>query len=184
MSDAQLSIRDFRESDARAVNALAVRAFEQYQSMYEDWPVFRSRLETMSGIAGTGELIVAELDGVVAGAVGYVGPHKPKAAFFDPEWPIMRMLVVAPEARGRGIARALAQECLARALRDGATVFALHTSPIMEVALPMYLRMGFRRLRTAPLIHGVDYDVYLLSLVQDGKKQSPDPSAFKLRAKM
>lgn len=163
-STRRIRIRDYHASDDAAVNALAVAAFEQYQAMYDDWPGFRSRLENMSAIAATGELVVAELDGVLVGAVGYVGPHKPKADYFEPEWPIMRMLVVAPEARGCGVGSALAQQCLARARRDGALVFALHTSPIMEVALPMYLRMGFRRLRGAPLIHGVDYDVYVLSL--------------------
>ena len=160
----QIVIRDYREHDRETVNDIAVRAFEQYQSAYEDWPGFRSRLENMADIASTGELIVAQANGVIAGAVAYVGPGRPKATYFDQDWPIMRMLVVAPEARGQGIARALVRDCLARARRDGASVFALHTSPIMEVALPMYLRMGFRRLRTAPLIHGVDYDVYLMPL--------------------
>jgi GNAT superfamily N-acetyltransferase len=161
----RIVLRDYRDVDKDCVNAVAVRAFEQYQEAYEDWPVFRSRLEKMSDIAVTGELIVAELDGEVVGAVGYVGLGRPKAEFFDQAWPIMRMLVVDPNARGQGIARRLAEDCLARARRDGAHVFALHTSPIMEVALPMYLRMGFRRHRTAPLIHGVDYDIYLLPLV-------------------
>ncbi|MFD2367865.1 GNAT family N-acetyltransferase [Pseudoduganella sp. GCM10020061] len=181
MSGQRIVIRDYREGDKDHVNRIAVRAFEQYQAIYEDWPGFRARLENMSGIAGTGELIVGEREGVLAGAVAYVGPGKPKADFFEPQWPIMRMLVVAPEARGNGIARALAEECLARARRDGAEVFALHTSPIMEVALPMYLRMGFRRLRTAPLIHGVDYDVYVLSLDAGERRESPDPAVFRLR---
>lgn len=165
----EVVVRDYREGDRDRVNAVAVRAFDQYREAYDDWPLFRSRLEKMSDIAATGELILAELDGDVAGAVGYVGPGKPKAAFFDQSWPIMRMLVVDPDARGRGIARKLSEECLARARRDGAHVFALHTSPIMEVALPMYLRMGFRRHRTAPLIHGVDYDIYLLPLAASAR---------------
>lgn len=169
-------LRNYQDGDRDRVNSLAVRAFEQYQAVYEDWTVFRSRLEAMSDIATTGELVVAELDGAIVGAVAYVGPGKPKAEFFDQEWPIMRMLVVAPEARGLGVARALAQECLQRARRDGASVFALHTSPIMEVALPMYLRMGFRRVRTAPLIHGVDYDVYVMRLGEgDCPQGGPSP---------
>ncbi|MEZ5653884.1 MAG: GNAT family N-acetyltransferase [Burkholderiaceae bacterium] len=74
------------------------------------------------------------------------------------------MLVVAPEARGVGVGRALAEACLARARRDEAEIFALHTSPIMSIALPMYLRMGFRFHSAAPKIHGVDYNLYTKDL--------------------
>jgi hypothetical protein len=34
----------------------------------------------------------------------------------------------------------------------------------MTVALPMYLRMGFARLRAAPPIPGVEYAVYIKTL--------------------
>jgi GNAT superfamily N-acetyltransferase len=157
-------LRDFRPSDASTVNELAVRAFDQYREMYSDWPSFRARLQNMSGIAEHAELIVAELDGRLAGAVGYVAPHKPKADIFRPEWPIMRMLVVHPAARGQGIGKMLAQECIGRARRDGAREMALHTSRIMDVALPMYLRMGFQWHSSVPDIHGVPYALYTLAL--------------------
>jgi ribosomal protein S18 acetylase RimI-like enzyme len=158
------SIRAFQAVDAPRVNALALDAFEQFRDAYDDWPAFRARLSNMSGLADTGELIVAELDGQVVGAVAYLGPGAPKAAFFRPEWPIMRMLVVAPSARGRGVGRALADECLRRARRDGAAVFALHTSELMQIALPMYQRMGFTWAASVPDIHGVKYAVYLKKL--------------------
>jgi ribosomal protein S18 acetylase RimI-like enzyme len=74
------------------------------------------------------------------------------------------MLVVAPEARGMGIGRALAEACIAHARRDGAPQFALHTSELMEVALPMYERMGFRRHADGPTLFGVPYGIYLLDL--------------------
>jgi GNAT superfamily N-acetyltransferase len=76
----------------------------------------------------------------------------------------MRMLVVAPGARGLGVGRRLAQECIDRARRDRAPVSALHTSALMSVALPMYLRMGFERQADAPDIHGVAYGIYLKHL--------------------
>jgi hypothetical protein len=34
----------------------------------------------------------------------------------------------------------------------------------MKVALPMYLRMGFRLVKDAPPLHGVRYAVYLRRL--------------------
>lgn len=155
---------DFDPADAQRIDNLAVSAFEQFKDAYTDWPMFRSKIATMSALAGTGEIIVAERDGELMGAVAYIGPGKEKAAFFRSEWPVMRMLVVAPAARSQGVGRALAEECLARARRDGADSFALHTSELMHVALPMYQRMGFKWFAPAPDIHGVKYGIYLKEL--------------------
>lgn len=157
-------IRDFLPKDAKQVNYLALRAFEQFKGSYQDWPGFQAKIGSMSGFADVGEIIVAEVEGRIVGAVVYVGPNASKADFFRPEWSIMRMLAVDPCFRARGIGHALAQECIRRARRDGALVFALHTSKIMVVALPMYLRMGFNWVSDAPAIHGVEYGIYVKEL--------------------
>ena len=81
----------------------------------------------------------------------------------------MRMLVVCPESRGKGIGRALANACIAKAQRDGADVFGLHTSAIMSVALPTYQSMGFEFVREAPSIHGVPYGIYTKQLGGRGR---------------
>ena len=109
-------------------------------------------------------MIIAEFQDRLAGAVAYFGPNSPKGTFFDQRWPIIRMLVVDPALRGKGIGRALSAECIARAKRDGAPIIALHTSPIMSVALPMYLRLGFAKAYDAPPIFGVAYAVYTKAL--------------------
>lgn len=157
-------IREYLPSDSIQVDALAVQAFEQFKDAYHDWPAFRAKIGNMTALADIGEVIVAEVEGQIVGAVAYVGPGAAKAEFFRPEWPIMRMLVVAPNFRGHGIGRALAEECIRRAKRDGASVFALHTSELMEVALPMYQRMGFRWVSSTPAIYGVEYGVYVKEL--------------------
>ena len=157
-------IRDFIAADTPQVNALGVAAFEAYRDAYSDWPAFRARISTMSSLADSGEIIVAEHEGRIVGAVAYIGQGKPKSDIFLPEWPIMRMLVVTPDAQGQGVGRALAHECTRRAQRDGAAVFALHTSELMQVALPMYQRMGFRRWSDAPTTYGVKYAIYVKDL--------------------
>lgn len=157
-------IRDFAAEDAAAVNAVALAAFEQYRGEYEDWPAFSAFVGAMANLAEGGELIVALSDGRVAGAVAYFAPHATKPALFDPAWPVIRMLVVDPAARGRGLGRMLTEECIRRARRDGADMIALHTSPIMQVALAMYLRLGFVPLRDSPPIYGVPYRIYLKRL--------------------
>ncbi|MCK1359397.1 GNAT family N-acetyltransferase [Bradyrhizobium sp. 199] len=157
-------LRDYRADDAEAVVRVALAAFAEFEQHYSDWPLFRTHVAKMPELARTGEIIVAEDGGRIVGAVAYVDPQAPKAAFFDPAWPVIRMLVVDPLARGQSIGRQLTEECLRRAERDQSGVIALHTTPIMTVALPMYLRMGFARVGDAPDILGVPYAVYVKSL--------------------
>lgn len=159
-----MHIRDYREGDRERVNAVALAAFAQFSSLYDNWSAMASGIGNMASLALKGEVIVAERDGAIIGAVAYIPPHAAKADYFDPAWPIIRMLVVDPQARGLGAGRALTDACVARARRDGSPVIALHTSTIMGVALPMYLRMGFSKHRDAPPIHGVTYAVYLKPL--------------------
>jgi ribosomal protein S18 acetylase RimI-like enzyme len=162
MADA--TIRNYRASDADELNRIAVAAFSQFQDSYEDWPAMRAIVSRASALSDSGEVVIAESDGRLVGGVTYVGPNVVKAPFFDPAWPVIRMLVVDPDCRGKGIGRALTDECIARARRDRAMLIALHTSPIMTVALPMYLRMGFAKVQDAPPLFGVPYAVYTKAL--------------------
>jgi ribosomal protein S18 acetylase RimI-like enzyme len=155
------ALRDFRPSDASAVDALVLKAFHQYCEQYSSWPAFSSRLGQMVQNASQSEIIVAESGGAVVGAVAYVGALQPKPSFYPPDWPMVRMLVVEPSKRGLGIGRALTEEAIRRATRDKAPLIALHTSPIMRVALPLYERMGFRRERDIPPVFGVPYALYV-----------------------
>jgi GNAT superfamily N-acetyltransferase len=164
MTATAITVRNYESSDAEAVNRLAVTAFSQFSKHYEDWPAMRANLAKTSDLGTSGELIVAEVDRQIAGVVGYFGPDSRKASYFDPGWPIIRMLVVDPTHRGKGLGTVLTNECIARARRDGSPLIALHTSPIMSVALPMYLRMGFTKLRDAPPLFGVPYAVYTKAL--------------------
>jgi GNAT superfamily N-acetyltransferase len=155
-----IKIRDYQSSDAEDLDRIAVSAFSQFRDQYHDWPAMRARVSRASELSAGGESMVAEFQNQIAGAVTYFGPNSPKAPFFDQGWSIMRMLVVDPAFRGKGLGRTLSMACIARAKRDGSPVIALHTSPIMTVALPMYLRMGFVRAYDAPPIFGVAYAVY------------------------
>jgi GNAT superfamily N-acetyltransferase len=159
-----IRVRDYAASDADDLNRIAVAAFSQFRDQYQDWPAMLAGLSKTSDLGASGEIIIAECENRPAGGVAYFGPDRPKAAFFDQRWPIIRMLVVDPVFRGKGLGRVLSTECIARAKRDGSPVIALHTSPIMTVALPMYLRMGFVKACDAPPIHGVPYAVYTKAL--------------------
>jgi GNAT superfamily N-acetyltransferase len=164
MPATDIEIRDYERSDAEDVNRIAVSAFSQFCDQYRDWPAMLAGLSKTSDLSATGEVIVAEFQDRLAGAVAYFGPDSQKAPFFDQRWPVIRMLVVDPAFRGKGLGRGLSKECIARAKRDGSPIIALHTSPIMTVALPMYLKMGFVKAYDAPPIFGVAYAVYTKAL--------------------
>jgi len=162
-SDSKL--RDFSGGDAPALNRVAVSAFEQFKTKYSDWPSMERAVSRMSELSESGEIVLAEVNGRIAGGVAYIAPGKPKAPYFDPASPIIRMLVVEPSMRGHGLGRALTEECIRRARCDKAPIIALHTTPIMTVALPMYLRMGFKFHDEAPPICGVPYAIYTMALL-------------------
>jgi len=63
----------------------------------------------------------------------------------DPDQAHVRMLGVHPEARRRGIARALMEACLKEARRAGKRRMSLETTPAMTAAQRLYESMGFRR---------------------------------------
>ncbi len=53
-------------------------------------------------------------------------------------------IAVRPDARGRGIGRALLRECLRRGARAGASRIVLEVRPSNQQAIRMYRREGFR----------------------------------------
>jgi len=57
----------------------------------------------------------------------------------------IRLLGVAPAARGRGVGRALTAACIERARERGHARVVLHTTAAMQVAWGMYERLGFAR---------------------------------------
>jgi len=57
----------------------------------------------------------------------------------------IRLLGVAPAARGLGVGRALTEACIKRARERGHARVVLHTTLAMQVAWGMYERLGFER---------------------------------------
>jgi ribosomal protein S18 acetylase RimI-like enzyme len=160
-----ITIRDYRDGDAPTLACLVPAAYAHFQQHYADWPAMAAGLSKMPELAASGgEIVIAESADRIVGAVAYTPAHVAKPDYFAPQWPVIRMLAVDLDSRSSGAGRALTEECLRRARRDGAEAIALHTSPIMDIALAFYLRMGFEKLREIPPIHGVPYAVYVLRL--------------------
>ena len=158
-------LRNYKMRDAAAINLLAVECFAQFKDIFNDWTSFKKGLLAFSELSLLGEIVVAEgSSSNIVGAVAYIPSNIEKADYFPKSTPVIRMLIVDPKFRGTGLGKTLALDCISRARRDNCSSIALHTSNIMEVALPMYLRMGFSLFGPAPEILGVGYNVYAKNL--------------------
>ena len=142
-----LEIRLARPEEMEAASALIRAAYAEYAEAMGDerWQRYMANANQVMNSAGT-ELLVAEQDGRLIGAVTYYPPGESSVGQGWPaEWAGIRLLGVTPDARGTGAGRALIQALIERAREQGATAIALHTTERMIVARGMYERMGFER---------------------------------------
>jgi GNAT superfamily N-acetyltransferase len=93
------------------------------------------------------ELLVAVDDqDNILGTVTYAPYGSPFAEHTEsPEGAAFRMLVVDPDARGRGVGEALVEWCVERARTSGVRSLRLSTQTGMASAGRLYLRLGFVR---------------------------------------
>jgi predicted N-acetyltransferase YhbS len=164
-----LRIRDARPDERDAITAVTLAAYAQYASLMPHWEQYRRHVLTSLREDEPGALIVAERDGVIVGSV-LLDPLETigATAGANAGWPELRLLAVAPEARGQGVGRALLDECIRRARRAGVAALGLHTEDIMEVAMRMYEGSGFVRVPEVDFSPAADVLVkgYRLSLDQ------------------
>ena len=142
-----LSVRDARADERDAIRALTLAAYEEYTAQ-PFWAGFRrALLATLDTEEGSVERIVAERAGTLVGSV-WLYPPQVKAYVHGPvsaNWLELRLMAVAPSARGQGIGAALLDECERRARHSGATTLGLHTHDAMQAAVRLYERAGFVR---------------------------------------
>ncbi|GAA2631337.1 GNAT family N-acetyltransferase [Streptomyces vastus] len=90
-------------------------------------------------------LVAVEHDRVLGG-VTFVPSGGPMADIAEPGEAEIRMLAVAPEARGRGVGEALVRACTDRArATEGCVRIVLSTQRTMHSAHRIYERLGFTR---------------------------------------
>lgn len=144
-----LLIRDAREDERDAIENLTLEAYAEYALVMAPgaWAALRQAVLTSITDESPAERIVAEQSGRLIGSVLLFPPVEGaySGAVERLPWPELRALAVAPAGRGKGVAKALIDECVWRARRAGAIELGLHTSDSMRVAMRMYERMGFVR---------------------------------------
>jgi len=143
-----IQIRDARPHDADAIREVTLAAYQEYAApLSVHWDGYRRNIVTTLADVGPAAQMVAEREGRIVGAVllyptGAFTPARDEASL-ETRWPEVRLLAVAPGARGLGIGGALIEECVRRARGAGAAALTLHTTDMMRVAMRLYERLGF-----------------------------------------
>ena len=161
-----LLIRDARDGDREAIQNVTLSAYQEYAMiMPAHWEDYRQNiLDTLAEVKPA-EQIVAEQAGAIVGTVLMYPAgtilDRPDETTNSLEWPEVRLLAVAPAARGQGVGAALMQECIRRARRAGVAALTLHTTDMMQVAMRMYERMGFVRMPQLDFYPAEDEDIVI-----------------------
>jgi GNAT superfamily N-acetyltransferase len=139
-------IRPAAPDELAAVGDLTVDAYaaEGYLDYADD---YADELRDAARRAELATLLVAvdERSGAVVGTATFFLAGTPYAEVSRPGEAEFRMLAVAKEARGQGVAAALVQSCIERARAAGSSALALCSLKEMTPAHRIYLRMGFVR---------------------------------------
>lgn len=93
-------------------------------------------------LAKGGEIWFGAWDGIIVGACALL-VETPDILEFS-------KLGVAPEARGKGIARALLRHCRGRAITRGARTLRIYTNTKLAPANALYVSEGFRVVEMTP----------------------------------
>lgn len=145
------AIRDATAADRAAIETVTLAAYEQYAEALPPplWEMYRANIRATLADVRPAAQVVAENGGALVGAVllypaGTVMAN-PGGTSTTLAAPQVRLLAVAPAARGLGVGRRLMDECIRRSRAAGARELTLHTADIMRVAMGLYGRMGFAR---------------------------------------
>jgi predicted N-acetyltransferase YhbS len=141
------TIRPATEHEIPEIEAVAVAAYAQYRAEVPR-PVFDAYLEDLRRVAEhwrEAEVLVAEVDGRIAGSVLYYADASTEGLGLPQSWSGFRKLAVHPEMRGRGLGRALTEACIAVARRCGVPAIGIHTTSFMQAARRLYEQVGFER---------------------------------------
>src|SRR6266850_893294 len=130
-----LQLRDALAGDRDAIEVVTLLAFQEYAASKSDrWEDYRQGILAALAAVQPATQIVAEQNSEIIGSVLLYPKGTviaiPGSAPITLSWPEVRLLAVAPAARGQGVGAALMQECVQRARHSGARALALHTADI------------------------------------------------------
>lgn len=148
-----LFIEHLKEHEKEQYINVLIESYAQYEAFYPSTEAWQSYLVDIRNSVTDENLqnILVAKDGeeILGGLHLFVGSDK---AYDRPELQIdgtiIRLIGVLPKGRGRGIAKQLLQESFEFARKRGDEYIYLHSTDIMDIAIQLYLKLGFVRDQT------------------------------------
>ncbi len=145
----RIRIRRATEADDQAVGELLIDAFLTAYARELPWVTYGEarRRELMDGASkrAEGVVLVAEVDGVLAGTVLVYPPGAPSSEAWLPEAADLRQLAVAPAFFGKGLSGPLLDAAEGEAWAMGAARISLHVRRQAAGVCRLYERRGYVR---------------------------------------
>jgi len=139
-------VRRARREEIPDIVSLTAVALEGFRGSVPD-TVLGLYIAYSCAVAGrwdSGDVLVAETDGRIAGTVTYSDRNETDRAL-PAAWATFRSLMVHPDAQSSGLGRLLTDHCIGAARRSGASSLGIHTADFMTAARRIYDRIGFYR---------------------------------------
>ncbi|WP_379968020.1 GNAT family N-acetyltransferase [Ectobacillus sp. sgz5001026] len=166
----QIIIDELRVEEKEAVRRLLVESYQQYEDSYTNpnvWNEYLANIKSSVDNPDVDKILVAKSDQIILGTLQLFQSsekayQKPELQIFSP---IIRLLAVHPQARGRGVAQELIRASRDYAKSQGANTLYLHSSDKMQKAIQLYEWLGFKRDHTKEFMnHDILVKCYRLDL--------------------
>jgi ribosomal protein S18 acetylase RimI-like enzyme len=142
-------IRPVRPEEYDEAGRVTADAYREFAAPNDpDWHAYLEELADVTDRATRTTVLVAVENGQILGTATLELEDRTEKGGRDPLAPgeaHVRMVGVHPDARRRGIARALMDECIRLAREAGKTILTLNSTERMKAAHAMYESMGFTR---------------------------------------
>lgn len=151
--DPNLTLRDAHPEEFSPLGQLMVQAYAALPGFPppEAQPAYYAMLANIGSLAAQPDtrLLVAVSEGRLLGGVVYFSDMarygSGGTATQERDASGFRLLAVAPEARGKGVGRALMEHCISLAREQHHAQVVIHTTQAMQTAWKMYESRGFER---------------------------------------
>lgn len=163
-----IDIRPVRPEEFALAGDVTARAYREFAPPeMPQWEPYLQRIADVAGRAERAAVLVALVDGAIAGSASIELDHHIEPDWsdpIDPDTAHLRMLGVDPDLRRRGIGRALVEASIDYARANGRTRMTLETTAPMRAAQAMYESMGFVPLGRQEVEPGLTFLRYELRL--------------------